>query len=168
MIARTSLADVAKELGVARQTIYYVFDSRPALLEYVADLRIARLGEELQPVFAGFDSLEDALVEGSLRSIEASQADELLSELFVNREDHSFAQFLLHGSNAIHRIMSGLLAPLIAKARADGRVHDGLTDDAIVEWVRNVHALAALRADYSREQRRKMLTDFLVRSILRR
>lgn len=166
-VHRTSLGDVAKELGVARQTIYNVFESRPALLKFVANQRIERLGKLLQPDFDAFDDLEQALVQGSLLSIELAQSDELISELFENREDQSFVHFLFHGSTSIHDIMSRLLGPLIDKARDEGRVHDGLTNESIVQWVRNVHALAALRTDYGREDRERMLTDYLVRSILR-
>jgi AcrR family transcriptional regulator len=165
-IHRTSMTDVAATLGVARQTLYRVFDTRGKLLAHLAAKRISELGEALKPQFARFQSLEEALVEGSLISVRSGVEDELLSEVFRHSDDHSFEQFLFKGSPEIQAVMLEIWSPLIDDARQHGRLRQEFTNEEVVEWIRNVHAMLTLRDDYDDETVRKVLANFFVPSVL--
>lgn len=167
-IHRTSMTDVAAALGVARQTLYRVFDTRGKLLAHLAAKRIGELGEALKPQFARFTSLEEALVEGSLISIRSGVEDELLSEVFRHSDDHSFEQFLFKGSPEIQAVMLEIWSPLIDDARKHGRVSQRTTNEEIVEWIRNVHAMLTLRDDYDDQAVRTVLAKFFLPSVLAR
>lgn len=167
-IHRTTMSDVAASLGVARQTLYRIFDTRGKLLAHLASRRISEIGESLKPLFSSFETLEEALVEGSLISIRSGVEDELLSEVFKHSDDHSFEQFLFKGSGEINRVMLEIWSPLIDSARSEGFLRDGLENKDIVEWIRNVHAMLTLRDDYDDDAVRGVLLKFLVPSILQR
>lgn len=165
-IHRTSMSDVAATLGIARQTLYRVFDTRGKLLAHLASKRISELGETLKPQFARFGTLEEALVEGSLISIRSGIEDELLSEVFRHSDDHSFEQFLFKGSPEIQAVMLEIWGPLIDDARYRGRLNGDSSNEQVVEWIRNVHAMLTLRDDYDDETVRDMLARFITPSIL--
>lgn len=166
-VRRTSMADVAEELGVSRQTIYRLFESRSDLLESMASELITKIGKKLAVPFASFENLEDALVEGSLLSITAGANDALFVEIIEQSDDHQFEQFLFRGSEEVQTVMLKLWEPLLEKARSEGRLKSDLTNEKAVEWIRNVHAVATLRTDYDENQRRALFNDFLVPSLIR-
>lgn len=165
-IHRTSMSDVAATLGIARQTLYRVFDTRGKLLAHLAGKRISELGETLKPQFARFRTLEEAIVEGSMISIRSGIEDDLLSEVFRHSDDHSFEQFLFKGSPEIQAVMIEIWGPLIDDARKRGRLNADATNELIVEWIRNIHAMLTLRDDYDDDAARNILVKFVVPSII--
>lgn len=113
-VHRTSMTDVAEAGRVSRQTLYRLFDSRPALLEYIVGQRIAALGELLRPYFSSAPNPRDALVEGSLRSLKVTASDPLFLEIVGKSGEHQLDQFLLKGSKQIQKLMLSLWAPISA------------------------------------------------------
>jgi AcrR family transcriptional regulator len=164
-VHRTSMADVAEAANLSRQTLYRLFDSRPVLLEYIAAQRIAGLGELLRPYFSSAPSLRDALVEGSIKSLQVTASDPLFLEIVDNGE-HRVDQFLLRGTKEIQKLMLSLWSPLLDRARAAGELRSGITNDKAVEWIRNIHGMLSLRGDYEEPELRQLLAAFLVPSLL--
>ena len=165
-IQKTTMNDIANEAGLSRQTVYRNFSSRSQLLEQVAELRIAQMAEKLYPLFAKYNDLATALVDGSIRSIAVSRKDRLFMDLVNQVGDHEFELFLFRGSDRIMAIMARLWGPLLSAARRSGQIRSNLEDSEIVEWIVNVHAMLQLRSDYSNSKQRKILENFLVPSIL--
>lgn len=165
-VHRTSMTDVADALGVARQTLYRVFDSRTLLLEFISIKRITRLSQKLKVEFKKFGSLEEALIEGSLISLESRHNDPLLEEIFAHSDDHGFEQFVFQGSPEIVAQMLDIWSPFIERARESGQLRPGISNERAVEWIRNIHAVVTLRNDYSLEQQRSLFSDFLVPSLI--
>ncbi|HEX7873377.1 MAG TPA: helix-turn-helix domain-containing protein [Sphingobium sp.] len=165
-VRRTSMVDIADELGVTRQTVYRLFDSKTAILEYMANKRIIVLARKLEADFKNFAVLEEALVEGSLKSVQAAREDTLLAEIFESSEDHDFEQFLFRGSPEIRDFMLRLWNPLIDEARKRGVLRLSISNDEAVEWIRNVHAMTALRSDYDDTRQRGMFQKFLLPSLI--
>lgn len=166
-VAKTSMIDVAKELGVSRQTIHRVFDTRGDLLTAISDDRSDLLAKKLADAFATFDSFEEALIEGSMLSLRAAKNDPILLQI-QERADHAQDKFMFRGSPKLQQVMLDLWAPLIDNARAEGVFREGISTEWAVEWIRNVHAMATMRDDYDDERMRKMLKDFLLPSLLTR
>lgn len=166
-VAKTSMIDVAKELGVSRQTVHRVFDTRADLLSAVADDRSDLLAKRLADAFTAFDSFEEALVEGSMLSLRVAKNDAIVIEI-QDRADHAQDKFMFRGSPKLRQIMLDLWGPLIDDARTNGVLRDGISTDWAVEWIRNVHAMATMRDDYDERRLRKMLRDFLVPSLVKR
>ena len=161
------MIDVAKELGVSRQTIHRVFDTRDDLLSAISDDRSDMLAKKLADAFAGYDSFEEALIEGSMLSLRVAKTDPILLQI-QERADHAQDKYMFRGSPKLQEVMLDLWAPLIDEARAAGVLRDGISTEWVVEWIRNVHAMATMRDDYDEERMRKMLKDFLLPSLMAR
>lgn len=164
-VAKTAIVDVARELGVTRQTIHRLFETRSDLLTSVADVLIGRLAAQLTEAFKVYPDLRTALVEGSILSMDLAFHDPILSEI-MGKADHVVDQFMFRGSPDVQASMLAVWGPLIDRARASGQLRPGLTNAACVEWIRNVHAMMTLRNDYDESKRRELLTSFLVPALL--
>lgn len=164
-IAKTSMADIGKVLGVTRQTVHRVFETRSDLFAAVAEVRIEKLARQLAKQFKKFDSLEDALVEGSLLSITTGQSDAVLNDI-LEGGDHAVDQFMFRGSPRVQKSMLSVWEPLIEDARAKGQLRPTFDNETCVEWIRNVHAMMTLRNDYDESKRRFLFATFLVPAIL--
>lgn len=165
-VAKTSMIDVARKLGVTRQTIHRLFETRAILLEAVAEVRIHAAARKLVSMFAAYDDIEEALVYGTLQSLAVGRSDKLLYEI-QQQADHSVDQYMFRGSPMIQQLMLDIWSPVLDRARAEGRIRDGIDNDKIVQWLRNVHAMITMRTDYSEAQQIEMLRDFFVPSIVR-
>lgn len=167
-VHRTSMEDVAKAAHLSRQTVYRLFESRPALLEYVAIQRIKAMGEQLRPFFAEVDDIEEALIEGSMRSMATGGADTLFQEIIAQSGEHQIDAFLFKGSPEIQQLMVDLWSPILDKARASGRLLEGISNEDAVEWIRNQHGVLSMRDDYDEAKQRHVLSCFLVPSLVSR
>lgn len=163
-VAKTSMIDVARALGVTRQTVHRLFDTRAAVLEAVAEERIELAAKRLRRAFEEYEDIEDALVRGSLQSLAVGRSDPVLDDI-QQQADHSVDQYMFRGSPRVQELMVDLWGPVLNGARKQGKVRDGIDNDRAVEWIRNVHAMLTMRADYSEEKKAEMLRDFLIPAI---
>ena len=74
---------------------------------------------------------------------------------------------MFRGSARVQELMVELWGPVLDRARAQGKIRDGIDNDRAVEWIRNVHAMLTMRVDYSETKQTEMLRDFLVPAITR-
>ena len=162
---RTSLDDVAEEAGLSRQSVYRAFESRSALIQFILDQRIQAMGAALQSYFSEVPDIEEALVEGSIRSLAVSRRDRLFREIIENSTDHSVETFLLRGSPAIRTMMHSLWDPIVDRARGEGRLRAGVTNKRFIEWLMSVHTMMRLREPTEAALRRD-LRDFFVPSVV--
>ena len=80
-VHRTSMADVARESGLSRQTVYRFFRTRSELLEHISVQRMFDMAEKQFPYLRAAATLDEALVEGSILSIRVARADKLFQEI---------------------------------------------------------------------------------------
>jgi AcrR family transcriptional regulator len=163
---RTSLSDVADEAGLSRQSVYRAFESRSELIQFILDQRVQAMGASLESYFSAMPDIEEALVEGSMRSLAVARADDLFRDIVENSTDHSVESFLLHGTPAIRKMMHRLWDPIIDRARADGRLRRGVTNERFIDWLMGVHTMMRLRGDQSEAALRREFRDFFVPSLV--
>ena len=162
---RTSMADIAEEAGISRMTLYRAFEDRPTLVEYILDRILSDLAEEPRAKIQSFETLEEALVEGSIISLNVGRGDDLFTTIVLKDTNHSVEQYMLRGSP---RMLEGMLAtwvPVFEKARAAHEIRTDLEDARLVELIIFVHSLLFMRDDQSDDERREFLKDFLVPAI---
>ena len=159
------MADVAKESGLSRQTVYRFFGTRSELLAHISEQRMAAIAEKEAPFFKEFATVEEGIVEGSLIAIRLGRTDKLFQEIVNQAGEHAFDQFLFRGSDFVQNLMLRLWGPLLDRAREEGRLRPGVTNDDAVGWIRNVHAVLNMR-DEDEATERKMLETFVVPSLL--
>lgn len=165
---RTSMNDIADEAGISRRTLYRQFDDRPALVAEILDRRLSELHASVVAHLATYDDIEQALIEGSLFSVEAGESDELVSEIV--RHEHAGApeRFLLRVNDDIAARVLESWSVILDRGRAEGRVRSDLSDARVVELVMTVHTVALLRDDLGRDGRRALFRDLLVGAVLTR
>lgn len=161
-VHRTSMADVAEAAGVSRQTVYRFFPTRADLLEFIMGERIERMAKRLRKFFSELEDIEEALIEGSIKSIKIGQNDALFNEIVAQGGDHRLDQFLLRGSPAVQKRMLELWEGVLDRARDQGRLRPGISNEQAVEWIRGQHALMTIRGDYDEAAQRLMLRTFVL------
>lgn len=162
---QSTMTDFAREAGISRKTLYLMFVDRSALIEQVLNVRIASLFEKTRKEILKYESLADALVEGSILSIAAGRRDELLNDIIQNDTNHRIEQFLISGNDQVREYLLQMWSPVIDKGREQGRVRSGLSNDRIVELIISVHAVLFMRDDYREVDQRAFLEDLLVPAI---
>ena len=162
---RTSMADIAEAAGISRMTLYRAFEDRPTLVEYILDRILTDLAEEPRARIQSFKTLEEALVEGSIVSLNVGRGDELFTTIVLKDTNHSVEQYMLRGSPKMLEGMLATWAPVFAKARAQGTIRTDLDDTRLVELIISVHSLLFMRDDQTDDERRQFLRDFLVPAI---
>lgn len=163
---RTSMNDIAEEAGISRRTLYRQFDDRPALVAELLDRRLSELHTSVVNHLATYDDIEQALVEGSLFSVETGESDELVSEIVRHEHAGTPERFLLRVNDAIAARVLESWSSVIEHGRSRGRVRTDLSDQRVVELIMTVHTVALLRDDLGRDGRRALFRDLLVAAVL--
>lgn len=163
---RTSMNDIAEEAGISRRTLYRQFDDRPALVAEILDRRLGALHESVAAHLGTYDDIEQALVDGSLFSVEAGESDELVAEIVRHEHAGTPERFLLRVNDDVAARVLESWAPILDRGRAQDRVRSGLTDARVVELVMTVQTVALLRDDLGRDGRRGLFRDLLVAAIV--
>src|SRR6202789_4158355 len=78
---RTSMADIAEEVGASRQSIYRFFEDRSSLILYILNERITALAVSLEKEFKKYTSLEQALVDGTIISMRVAAGDDMMNSI---------------------------------------------------------------------------------------
>lgn len=165
---RTSMNDIADEAGISRRTLYRQFDDRPALVAEILDRRLSALHTSVVAHLAAYEDLEEALVDGSLFSVEVGESDELVAEIVRHEHAGTPERFLLRTNDEIVGRVLESWSAVLARGRAQGRVRSSLSDLRIVELIMTVQTVALLRDDLGRDGRRQLFRDLLVGAIVSR
>ena len=163
---RTSMNDIADEAGISRRTLYRQFDDRPALVAEILDRRLSALHASVVAHLATYEDVEQALIEGSLFSVEAGESDELVSEIVRHEHAGTPERFLLRVHPAIAARVLESWSSVLERGRDEGRVRGELSDARIIELVMTVQTVALLRDDLGRDGRRGLFRDLLVGAVL--
>ena len=165
---RTSMNDIADEAGISRRTLYRQFDDRPALVAEILERRLSELHASVLAHLATYDDIEEALVEGSLFSVEAGESDDLVSEIVRHEHAGTPERFLLRVNEAIAASVLESWSQVLERGRNEGRVRDDLSDQRVIELVMTVQTVALLRDDLGRDGCRQLFRDLLASAVLRR
>lgn len=164
-VAKTTMEDVAREAGTARQVLYRYFSGRGELVEAAIVERIRELAVVLADGLGRYTSFAEALVEASLATVEAARHDEELLGLFATAGGVRLHQVLAGPYPPVAQLVLEFWRPWFERARRDGELRTDVTDEAAVEWIRGVYVMLILREDLTAEQEREILTRFLLRSL---
>jgi AcrR family transcriptional regulator len=168
-VTRTTLADVAREAGVSRPTVYKHFNDRDgivrALLLSAAPAFTGRLAAHV--VVAR--SLEEGLVEALAFCFRELPNDPLFGVLFRDEAALRTSRLVL-SSPEILEATAALLAPVVDAARQTGRLREGLEVVDIVEWsIRFLFSYALVPSPRHRgeEAMRSLAEQLLVPALMR-
>ncbi|HKT72144.1 MAG TPA: TetR/AcrR family transcriptional regulator [Steroidobacteraceae bacterium] len=162
----TGVAEIAAAAQVGRQTVYRVFPTRKLLLEAVLTERLRLMAQKLRPVIAGYDSFEDAVVNGSIKSVATSRGDEIFVAA-LNEIDHAGAErYLVSPGSPMDDFMSLVWSEALTSARARGELRANLKDLDILNWLRAVLLIVTIREDLKPREVAALLKAFVVPSLV--
>jgi AcrR family transcriptional regulator len=98
-LRRWTIDDVAERSGVGRTTVYRTFDGRDALVHAVLARELTQTLAAIEVGVAGYDDLEDRLVEGGLIALAALR--ESLVERLLHSDPATFLPFLTTGAGPL-------------------------------------------------------------------
>ena len=159
------MSDIADEAGASRQSVYRFFEDRSALIQYILNQRISRMAHQLHSVFMTYETLDQAVIDGSVASLAIARADPLYNAIVLNSTDHNLDLFLVRGSDEIHQTMLENWGPILDRARGSGALRQDLSNSEIVEWIRQFHTGLAIRDDFDEAAQRRALRNFLLPSL---
>lgn len=159
---RTTMEDVAKASGTARQTLYRFFSGREELVEAAIVARIAELAEILKEDMDRHTSFPDALVEMSVATVEIARTDEELHRLFAAAGEIHLHQVLAGPYPPIAQLVLEFWRPWFERARRDGEMRADVSDADVVEWIRGIYLMLILRDDLTPERERELIRQFLL------
>ena len=159
---RTSMEDIAEEAGISRKTLYRIFDDRPSLIEHILMQRLYELARKVRKKLAKIEDFEEALVEGSIYSVKVSREDKLFNDIIKKDTNHRIELFLFAPRDQMLADIIELWSGVISAGRKKGMIRPELSDERVMELLGNVHSLLLIRDDYSEEQQRSFLVDFVL------
>jgi AcrR family transcriptional regulator len=130
---KTSLNDVARVAGLARQTIYRYFPDRRSLLEAVQELEDARLRDEVASLGARSPSFETFVAELVAARVAASGRYRTREHLLAL--DRGLVQSLFLSRDHRLGLIRDLVAPELARARRRGELAGGVDLAEAAEWI---------------------------------
>ena len=145
-VARTAMADVAREAGCSRQTLYRYFDDRDALRTAFVHREARRLGQELVAGVQQARNPRDRLLTAVQLALRAVRDDPLLRAWFTGGNAEEAAAIAARSS-----VLLSLVLPVLG---------DGATDDA-ARWLVRV-VLSLLTAPGGDEAEERVLLERFV------
>jgi len=142
-LRRTSMSDIARELGVARTTLYRQVGSLEEAISLVTSRRFHAFLDELVVLSAGGINVE-TFVGVIVRTVRTA-LDDPVAQRVLRDEPELLGEYLAGGSlQVLAQQITGLLTPVLAAAAAAGVIHT--TDPAMTAgWlVRIVLSLGAV------------------------
>jgi AcrR family transcriptional regulator len=144
-LRRTTMSDIAREMGVARTTLYRQVSSLEEATALMSSRRLHRFLDKLLDLSdQGLDA--DTLVEVIVRSVRMTLAEPVVQRL-LRDEPEILGDLLASGAvAALCQQIAGLLRPVLETAAAGGLI--GVADPAMAaDWiVRIVFVLTAVPA----------------------
>lgn len=89
---KTTLSDVAAELGVTRQTVYRYYANLAELLAAVAQVGLADFVDRIKRHLSGLDSAADAAIESVVFAVRAIPQERHIGALFLAGETEVFSR----------------------------------------------------------------------------
>lgn len=165
-VNRTTMTDIARAVGMPRQTLYSYVASRDDLVDAVLVLRIQEIAEDLKPIGDEDISFDEALVETSLAAVKRARNDPELMNIFTTGPAERVQDVVTGNYPEIQSIVSNLLGPILDRGEQVDKVRKDKTRDEIVDWVRVVYLtlINERLGDDARE--RSFVADFLLPSIM--
>ena len=154
-VAKTTLDDIALEAGISRATVYRYFDGgRDEIILGVLLREAGELLGALQTRVQRETTLADVIVEGVMFTVDAVRENENLALLFAS-EVAGQTTVIAGASKVIFRVAADFLAPVVAAARLDGELRDGIENGDAAEFVlRTILSLLTVTGPEGRSEAR--------------
>lgn len=158
----TGVAEVAAAAGVGRQTVYRVFPTRQLLLEAVISDRLRAMALRLSPIVSKYASLEEAIINGSIKSVSMGRQDPIFLAALGEIDHGSIEAYMISPGSPLQDFMLLVWREALAAARRRGELRQDLGDVDIVNWLRGVHLILTIREDLKPREAAQLLKAFVM------
>jgi len=164
---KTRMAAIAREAGMARQTVYDFISSRQELLELALAERLLELSDViLTGVRAVRGSVARALVEYMAVIVETVREDPEFLDISEALGPAAAIRFMT-GPSAAQPPALRAMQPFYERARSEDALRPGVTLDDMAEWIRIVCTPLTMRDDLDARQLRAWLAKFALPPLLK-
>jgi AcrR family transcriptional regulator len=164
-VSRTTMADISRDVGMPRQTMYEFVSSRDELVEAVLIQRIREIAEEVKPRSSP-TSFGAALVGTAVAAIRFARSDRELMNIWTTGPKEIVQKVVVGRCQEIHDIVGRLFDPILQKGLQSKLLRLDKTRDEIVDWFRIVFLALITQVDISPEVEETFIGDFLLASVL--
>ena len=165
-VNRTTMGDIARVVGVPRQTIYEYVSSRDDLVDAVLVARIKEIAEDLKPLAREGRSFIDAFVETSVAAIQRARSDPELMNIFTTGPNDRVQDVVTGPYPEIHDIVVDLLSPILDKGLQTRKLRTDKTADELIDWIRVVYLSLITQPNPVAQNERDIVAGFLLPSIM--
>jgi len=163
---KTRMAAIAREAGMARQTVYDFVSSRQELLELALAQRLLELSDViLTRVRPLRGPVAAALVEYLAVIVETVREDPEFLDVSDALGPADAIRFLT-GPSTAQLAARRSIEPFYERARSETALRPGITLDDMAEWMRVVCTPLTTRADLNARELRAWLTKFALPPLL--
>jgi AcrR family transcriptional regulator len=166
-VHRTRMEDVARRAGMSRSYLYRLVASKEDLVELALLERNREYAEEMRKLASRpTKDLVARFVEVAMYGIAGARSDREYAYL-AEAIPRVRLQFLLTGlGSPIHRLAAYAFEPLLERARAEGRLPRGVSDDEIVHWLAIVISVLTPSEDIDLRALRRLLRKFALAGVV--
>jgi AcrR family transcriptional regulator len=132
-VAKTTAADIARELGISRATLYRRFGSHEAIFLAVLTRESAAMAADAEVHLAGVDDPLERILEGMMFSIEEIGRRPVHAAVFGG-DSGAWAATQAINMETLRRIGEAGIRPLLDASLADGSVSERDMMD-LVDWI---------------------------------
>jgi AcrR family transcriptional regulator len=149
-VGKTTAADIAKEAGISRATLYRRFGSHEAIFLDLLTRESTDMVADADRHLAGLEDPVDRLLEGMVFSIGEIRRRPVHGAVFGG-DAGAWAATRAIGTEALHRIGEACVRPLLGASLVGGSVSDEDMSD-LVDWIlRILISYAAVPGDGGRQ-----------------
>lgn len=164
-VNRTTMADIGRELGMPRQSLYTYVSSRDELIDAVLIARISEIAEEV--IVPSGCSASVAFVEVSLDAIRRARSDPELMNMVATGPSERVQAVVTGPYAEVHEIVGKLLDPILVHAGEANGARTDKSRDEIIDWVRIAYLALITQLDIDPDRERGLVEGFLLPSIIR-
>lgn len=146
-VEKTTFDDVTQASGMSRMSVYRVFRTRADLLDALVVERLKSLMHKITTVVDSASTFEDAIIYGSIKSIELTKEDEILFSLIENTHNQSVDRLLIDPGTPVEKMIDDVWGNIFSKARKQKILREDQTNSELLTWLRSIHLLLFLRDD---------------------
>ena len=167
-VHRTRMEDVAKAAGIARSHVYNLVSSKEELVELALLERNREFGEEMREVATkSKGDVATAIVDLMLYGIEIGRGDAEFQYLAEAIPRVRLQNLLTGTGSPMHPMVADAFEPLLERARSEGRLREGLSQQDRVHWLALVLSVLTPSEDSGEADQRRLLTTFFTPALLR-
>jgi AcrR family transcriptional regulator len=165
-VNRTTMSDVARDVGMSRQAMYEYVCSRSDLVDAVLLQRIREIAEDLKPLSSEGISFTDAFIDTSVAAIDTARSDEELMNIFTTGPNDRIQDVVTGPFQEVHEIVVNLLGPILQRGLRAGELRTDKTQSEMIDWIRAVYLILISQGATENHSVREMIADFLLPSIM--